>query len=202
MSCLPTLRNVLISLGLLTASSSGIYAEMRLITTTEPPTNYVYAGRFTGTTTEIVRAMRKQLGWRSKIEVYPWSRAYQIALSTPNVVVFTVGRTTEREAAGFTFIGPVSTRNHMIFSRQEFTPEDLQTVQANKVPVAIMRSDWRARWLQQNNYQIEDVTKHTQGFRMLMNQRGELLGQFRSGSTGYRQPVGLPLCRHKTGMAD
>lgn len=160
----------LVSVSLLPASIAA-QAEIRLLSTEEPPTNFTYAGDFTGTTTEMVRAIRDRLGWSAKVEVYPWSRAYQIALNTPDVLVFTVGRTAEREQAGFTFIGPVSTRKHGVFSRIAQAVTDFDAIKDSQEPVAVMRGDWRAKYLAGEGFSVLDMNNHAQGFRMLMNGR-------------------------------
>lgn len=146
-------------------------AELRFITSNEPPTNFVYAGKFTGTTTELVRAMRNKLGWNKEIEVYPWSRAYQLALTTPNVVLFTAGRTQARLNVGFTFIGPVSTRFHAVFTRADNTAMHRETIHKEQIEIVAMRGDWRALQLVKDGYKVFEVTDHAQGLRMLMRGR-------------------------------
>ena len=42
---------------------------------------------------------------------------YAIAQQGPNVAIFTAARTPEREALGFSFVGPVTTRKHALFAR-------------------------------------------------------------------------------------
>ncbi|RDE19434.1 hypothetical protein DV711_11100 [Motiliproteus coralliicola] len=167
-------------------------AEIRLLSTEEPPTNFTYAGNFTGTTTEMVREIRKRLGWSAKVEVYPWSRAYQIALNAPDVLVFTVGKTAEREQAGFTFIGPVSTRKHGVFSRIDQAVSDFDAMKDSQEPVAVMRGDWRAKYLAGEGFSVLDMNNHAQGFRMLMNGRinywlsSDLEAPMTARSLGYR----------------
>ncbi len=143
--------------------------KARVLTTTEAPTNFTYAGRFTGTTTEIVRAMLTVMGSQQQLEVYPWSRAYHIALNTPNTVVFTVGRTQQRVDAGFTFIGPVATRVHGVFSRKGHNFISNDKVKHSREPIAVMRDDWRATYLRKEGFQVVEVANHSQGLRMLMN---------------------------------
>ena len=42
---------------------------------------------------------------------------YGIAQQGSNVAIFTAARTPEREALGFSFVGPVTTRKHALFAR-------------------------------------------------------------------------------------
>ncbi|WP_028865624.1 substrate-binding periplasmic protein [Psychromonas aquimarina] len=147
------------------------HPEPRFVTSSEPPTNYSYAGSFTGTTTEIVKAVRDHLGWTKPIEVYPWSRAYRIALYTPDIVIFTAGKTEERKALGFTFIGPVSTRKHGVFTRADHQAAQPELIKSSQTPIAAMRSDWRSLLLEKQGNKVLNLAEHSQGLQMLMRGR-------------------------------
>ncbi|WP_083938522.1 substrate-binding periplasmic protein [Psychromonas ossibalaenae] len=150
---------------------SNSLAEPRFVTSSEPPTNYSYAGSFTGTTTEIVKAIRDHLGWNNPIEVYPWSRAYRIALHTPDIVIFTAGKTAEREALGFSFVGPVSTRKHGVFSRADHQAPAAEIIKSSQTYIAAMRSDWRSLLLEKQGHNVLKLADHSQGLQMLMRGR-------------------------------
>ncbi len=151
--------------------TKNVHAELRFITTVEPPTNYVHEGKFSGMTTEIVKAIRDQLGWSNQVEVYPWARGYQLALTTPNSVIFTAGKTPERVAAGFYFVGPVSTRQHVVFTRSGQESIEVEDIRRSQIPIAGLRGGWRGKHLSNQGFNIIATTEHDQGFRMLMNRR-------------------------------
>jgi polar amino acid transport system substrate-binding protein len=52
---------------------------LNIETTEEPPTNFTFQGRFTGTTTEIIEEIKRYFNLKVIIEVKPWARSYAIA---------------------------------------------------------------------------------------------------------------------------
>ncbi|MBF0230557.1 MAG: transporter substrate-binding domain-containing protein [Desulfamplus sp.] len=156
------------------------YAEkVRIITTEEPPTNYTRAGEFSGTTTDIVNEIKKRIGEDAPIEVMPWARAYNaIALKTPNVVIFTGGKTKERVDLGFNFIGPVITRNHTLYKRSDdgrTIINSLDDIKNGKLKVGVMRGDWRAGFFKDNGIEIDEGNSHVMNINKLLGKRFDLM---------------------------
>lgn len=79
---------------------------LRLLTTDVPPQAFIREGRVTGFCVEVVRAIQARLGDETAIELLPWTRAYQIGLESPDVVLICPKRTAEREAL-FKWVGPL-----------------------------------------------------------------------------------------------
>jgi polar amino acid transport system substrate-binding protein len=63
-------------------------------------------GRLTGAGVEIVREIQRRTGNTDPIQMVPWARGYDAALSQPDVLLFTMSRTTPRERL-FQWVGPV-----------------------------------------------------------------------------------------------
>lgn len=91
---------------MLLAVASTIYAQdIRLVTENYPPFQIQEEGKPpTGFGIEIVEAMKKRAVIDAKIEFYPWARAYHLALEKPNIFIFTMGRSKERETL-FKWVG-------------------------------------------------------------------------------------------------
>lgn len=149
-------------------------SEIRIVSAEEAPTNYTYAGEFSGTTTDIVKEIKKKIGETAIIEVLPWARAYNYAKTKPNIVIFTCGRTQERIEHGFHFIGPVLTRNHILYKRKSSPLKitSLQDIKKNNLKVGAMRGDWRAIFFQNEGIQVDVATNH------FMNAKKLLCGRF------------------------
>lgn len=64
-------------------------------------------GRPTGLAVEIVQEILRRLHTYDEIKIVPWARAYRMALEEPNVVVFPMTQTPEREQL-FKMIGPIA----------------------------------------------------------------------------------------------
>jgi polar amino acid transport system substrate-binding protein len=75
------------------------YAQnLRVVTEEFPPYQTVVNGELTsGTSLFIVKEMLKRARFNTRIEVLPWARAYTIANTKPNVIIFSIARNVERE---------------------------------------------------------------------------------------------------------
>ena len=80
--------------------AGGGYAAAPLTVVTEefPPYSYAQGGKLTGYSVEVVRAALGGAGLDYSMTIYPWARAYQIGRAQPNVLIFSIVRTPEREA--------------------------------------------------------------------------------------------------------
>ncbi|WP_157729717.1 substrate-binding periplasmic protein [Bacterioplanes sanyensis] len=145
---------------------------LRIISLEEPPTNYRLNGTFTGTTTELVEALRQQLAPSTNIEVLPPARVIHLLQhSETPVLAFTIGRTAEREALGWHFIGPVITRRHVIWVRQQYELALTNGTDILSLTLSGTRGDWRVDFWQQQGSKIEQTRSHVQGLRMMHSGR-------------------------------
>ncbi len=78
----------------------------RILTENYAPYNYLEQSELKGVGAEIVQEMIKRFENKPVIEVLPWKRAYKIASSVPNIGLFSITRTEEREQQ-FYWIGPI-----------------------------------------------------------------------------------------------
>jgi len=81
-------------------------AEVRLLAEHVVPFNYIADGEWKGSTAEIVKEITRRIDLEARIEAIPWARGYKIALSQPNVALFSMARTPDREDR-FHWVGPV-----------------------------------------------------------------------------------------------
>ncbi len=85
-----------------------------VLTENLPPVHYEEDGRVVGIATEVVEEIFRRAGLQPDIRVYPWKRAYQIALRTRDSFIFTINRTPEREKL-FKWIGPILQKRTCLF---------------------------------------------------------------------------------------
>lgn len=93
-------------------------AELTILTENLPPLNYVKDGQLVGPSVEIVREIQRRIGSRDKIQVYPWARAYKMALEDKNVVLFSTTHTEARQNL-FKWVGPLATKRDILVARKD-----------------------------------------------------------------------------------
>jgi len=158
-------------------SSLSNASELRILTNVEPPTNYYSKeGIFTGITTDVVLEIKKQLNLNTNIEVVPWARAYKIAKRESNIVIFTAGKTQDRIDLGFHFIGPIITREHILWSKRgnHFNIKNLEDIKNKKLKIGAMRGDWRSKFFKDRGFDVQDVARHEQNIKKLIYGRFDL----------------------------
>ncbi|WP_293764279.1 transporter substrate-binding domain-containing protein [uncultured Aquitalea sp.] len=95
----------------LTASALSIYTE------DWPPVSFERGGAADGLAVDVVRAIQARIKDRTAVEVVPWARGYQSLLTTPDVMLFTVGRSEAREKL-MTLLGPVAISQTLLLCRK------------------------------------------------------------------------------------
>ncbi|WP_029061047.1 transporter substrate-binding domain-containing protein [Labrenzia sp. DG1229] len=151
--------------------------ELRLLTSPWPPSNYVQAdGIPAGISVDVIEAMKDRLKLETPVEVLPWARAYLVAQSDPNILLFTAGRTQERVDMGFHFVGPVVMWTHALMARKdtEIAIDDVDAVRSHNLVVAGVRGSWQVRLLQDAGVRTVETENHETGARMLLAKRVDL----------------------------
>ena len=119
-----------------------------------PPHQTWQQGEVGGLTTILVRQLLTELQLSPAFEVYPWARAFYIATSTPNVLIYNMARTTERETE-FHWIGPVATYRLglvRLTERTDLTPNHLKDL--GSAVIAVQRDDFSYHWLKQQGMKV------------------------------------------------
>jgi polar amino acid transport system substrate-binding protein len=158
-----------------------------------PPYSYSENGKVVGIATEIVEAVLSDLKNDSEIVMYPWARAYSMALTESNVLIFGMDRTPEREGL-FKWVGLISSSKTVFFSlsgRKDLKLNHLDD--AKKYLIGVIRKDSREQYLSSQGFvQLDNVTSDKQNLRMLMNGRidlwitDELHGYYEIKKHGYK----------------
>ena len=131
--CVFCRRICLLFLGGLTLCAHA--GELTILTEDLPPLSYEKNGEITGYATEIVQAVLDTAGLKGKIQVMPWKRALQTAMSQPDILIYPTTRLPEREQQ-FEWIGPLSPRTIAIFklrSRKDIQIKTLADVAPHSV---------------------------------------------------------------------
>lgn len=92
-------------------------SALSIFTEEWPPITFQHNGVADGMAVEVVREIQTRIHDNTAIEVVPWARGYRELESTPNVLLFTVGRSDAREKL-MTLLGPVAVSQTVLLSRK------------------------------------------------------------------------------------
>ena len=152
---------------------------LRVVLELSPPHQTLVNGKVGGLTTAVVDAMLQQAGLSANYEVYPWARAFRIAATTSDVVIYNMARTPEREAQ-FEWIGTV-TRYKFGFLKLSWR-DDIQVSQLSDIKhyvVGAQREDFSAEWLRdvakQPQQKLELQPDVIETWRLLVNGKLDLM---------------------------
>jgi len=118
-------------------------ADLTILTENLPPLNYIKDGKLVGPSVEIVKEIQKRVGSREIIQVYPWARAYKLALEDENVVLFSTTHTKERDDK-FKWVGPLATKRDILVAKKGLGIKINNLEDAKKVGrIGTLRDDTR-----------------------------------------------------------
>lgn len=171
------MKNVIIILLSVLMGTWASADEMKIYCDEAPPTNYTDEdGSVTGFTVGVVRELQRRVGNTNPILVYPWKRAYSLALEDPNIVLFTASRNADREDK-FHWICHVTTRRSVLFSKagSPLTITSLEDAKQVK-RIGVLRGGNREQYLTSRGFtNLDVVTKEEQNLLKLLAGRIDLV---------------------------
>jgi len=160
--------NVLLQLVILVFLSPGLLhaASLRILTENLPPLNYVKDGVLMGPSVEMVKEIQRRIGSTEEIQVYPWARAYQMALEEENVVLFGMSHTPPRESK-FQWVGPLATKRDILVAKKGSNIVINSLEDAKKVQrIGVLRDDTKEEFLESRGFTnldpVSDERKNAQ----------------------------------------
>ncbi len=140
------------------------------------PHHYIKNNKLVGSAIDFVKAMLQKSEMDYQINIYPWARAYQMATHDPNVLIFSMARTKNREKH-FKWVGEILPVDYALIrlkSRTEVAPLTLRD--ANNYIIGVVRNDVIHQYLKDNQFKYLNVVKRPeQNFAMLMAKRVDLV---------------------------
>jgi ABC-type amino acid transport substrate-binding protein len=98
-------------------------------------------GKVTGFVTDVVREIIARQGIPDNIRVTSWDEAYNVALSNPNVVLFSTERTEKREKL-FQWVGPVGKNSAIFYAKKGSGIRINSLEEARKIAAIATTTDW------------------------------------------------------------
>lgn len=126
--------------------------SIRIVTEHLPPYQIDTPAGPRGFATEVVQAVFSEAQLSYQIEFQSWSRAYQLALRDPNVCIYSISRSAERQKL-FHWIGALSYNITAIYSLSSRTDIHIQSLDdARKYTVAVNRDDITHHYLLEHGF--------------------------------------------------
>jgi len=150
-------------------------AELTILTENLPPLNYLKGGVLVGPSVEIVKEIQRRIGSHEQIKVYPWARAYKMALEDENVVLFGTTYTKVRHDK-FKWIGPLATKRDILVAKKDSGIKINRLEDAKKVKrIGTLRDDTRGRLLERLGFtNLEPVSDEQKNAKKLVLGRIDL----------------------------
>jgi len=143
---------LLVASMVLLAGQSVLAAELTILTENLPPLNYVDNGALVGPSVEIVQEIQRRVRSDEPIQVYPWARAYKMALEDENVILFGMTYTKVRQDK-FKWVGPLATKRDILVAKKGSGIKIKDLEDAKKVKrIGTLRDDTRGRLLQRHGF--------------------------------------------------
>jgi polar amino acid transport system substrate-binding protein len=166
---------ILVALVFLVSVQAALSAELTILTENLPPLNYVEDGVLVGPSVDTVREIQRRVGSQEEIKVYPWARAYKMALEEENVVLFGMTHTEVRDDQ-FKWIGPLATKRDILVAKKGSGIRINSLEDAKKVKrIGTLRDDTRERLLKRQGFtNLEPVSDEQMNARKLVLGRIDL----------------------------
>lgn len=155
-------------------------AQIRIVTEEFPPYDFAGEdGRVEGLATDVVKEALSELGLSVEIEILPWARAIRLASQEPNVMLYSVVRTAERED-NFHWVGVVCEVRSFLFklrTRTDIASSDL--IQLRGYTVGVVRGWAGHTYLEENGFaDLQAVAVSEFNIKKLINGRVDLIEDY------------------------
>ena len=96
-----------IILGVILTIPQALAVQLNIVTEHLPPYQFKENKNITGFASEIIKAALATTPYNYTINIYPWSRAYNMALKKENTCIYSIARNQERENS-FKWVAPIA----------------------------------------------------------------------------------------------
>jgi len=160
---------------------------IRIVTEDAFPLNYLDPENkeIKGGASDIIKAIMDDTGLKYTLNLLPWTRAYKEAQNNENVLIYSIGRTPDREKK-FKWIGEILPIKYNIYGLAKFQSSKPTTIKMiKKRSIGITRNGMMHNYLQQNGFtNLVFVNSYEHSVKLL--QRGRI-DYFVASSWGIKQ---------------
>lgn len=152
-------------------------AEPIEVVTEESSYTYVTNGKVMGPATEVVEETLKRAEVGDyRVTLYPWARALSIATQKPNVLIYPIVRTPEREHM-FHWVGEISSVSVFLYKFRDRTDIKIPDLEAAKAySIGVIRGDSRERYLHARGFdKLVISADNRENFRLFILRQVQLI---------------------------
>ncbi|APW40488.1 hypothetical protein RD110_05445 [Rhodoferax koreense] len=176
--------------GIAALSPIAASAESVRAVTEASPYVTLQGNQVAGPATEVLEKTLATAGIKDfKVNIYPWARAYDMALSEPNVLIYLIARTPEREKQ-FHWVGEFIQVRYFLYRLKERADIAVQNLDAARnYVIGVMRDDTRHQYLTRQGFSRLVVSAQVaENFAQLLNRKVDMVPLSENGaSTQCRQ---------------
>lgn len=165
-----------LGLGLAQLSQPSAAATIEAVTE-ETSYSFLKDGKVAGVASEIVEQMLQLAGLDDyHLGIYPWARAYDMALLQPNVLIYPIVRTPTRESQ-FKWVGQlarIAPRFYKLRDQPDIVVSQLDD--ARRYTIGVIRDDVRQQYLEEHDFSRMVVSaNNAENFHKLLNHQVQLV---------------------------
>jgi len=149
--------------------------KIRVVTEDTFPVQYFENGKISGPATKLVKQVLSTAGISYNIEVLPWARAYHLALTEPNVLIYSLAKTTARTEQ-FKWLGRIMALEYYLYGAID-AKINLQTPLMNlkQYKIGTVRDSAVNQYLKASGFKnLTTVVQGTQNFLLFEQKRIDL----------------------------
>jgi polar amino acid transport system substrate-binding protein len=177
-------RRLVLALALLAAAGKVVAAQSLAIYTEVSPPEQIQGpnGKLSGIAIDTVQEIQKRIGNKDPIKVMPWARAYQEAQSIPNVLLFSMSRSAERDPL-FQWVGPINETVYGFWVRAASTVVIKSLDDAKKLGrIGVYRDDVRDLFLTKAGFtNLDRTVDNVTNVKKAMSNRIDAFASSRNG---------------------
>lgn len=144
------------------------------VTENQIPYSHEEGGQVKGVATAVVKAVMRKVSIKATFKIYPWTRAYKMALEETNVLIYPIVKTPERTPL-FKWVGEIAPVTIYIIKLQTRTDIQLTTLADVKpYTVGCVRGWASTAYLSKKGIRTEEVTESAQNVKKLKTGRIDL----------------------------
>jgi len=161
----------------LAAATAGAQGQRVQVVTEATPYTYLKGERLAGPATEVVEAALQRAGVSDyETHLYPWARAYDLALAEPGVLIYLIARTPARETQ-FKWAGEFMKMDYHLYKlreRDDIAPARLED--ARQYTVGVTRDDLRHQYLASKGFpKLVVSAQNIDNFRKLLARQVQMI---------------------------